>query len=167
MPNATTEKIYYLSKSLGETLKLKSLKLATAESCTGGWIAQVITDVPGSSAWFDRGFVTYSNEAKVDMLDVKTTTLDTYGAVSKDTALEMAKGALSNSIADISVSATGIAGPEGGSIEKPIGTVWIGYACKDELTADCYHFEGDRSLIREKTVIQALKTLIELPHEKR
>jgi nicotinamide-nucleotide amidase len=150
-----------LSTALGKLLTSKAFKLATAESCTGGGIAQIITEIPGSSDWFDCGFVPYSNDAKQHMLGVKAETLAAHGAVSKAVALEMATGALTNSQADISISVTGIAGPGGGSSEKPVGTVWIGYAIQNRLLeADCYHFEGDRYTIRGKTISTALITLL-------
>ncbi|MDF3055536.1 MAG: CinA domain protein [Gammaproteobacteria bacterium] len=149
-----------LSTQLGELLLAKGLKLATAESCTGGGIAQIITEIPGSSAWFDRGFIPYSNLAKQQMLDVKAVTLAQHGAVSEAVARELAQGALRNSQAHISVSITGIAGPSGGSPEKPVGTVWIGYATKDTVAADCYHFSGNRHAVRKQTILTTLETLI-------
>jgi nicotinamide-nucleotide amidase len=133
-------------------------KLATAESCTGGWIAQSITALAGSSIWFDRGFITYSNKAKVDMLEVATETLVAYGAVSAQTAMEMAIGALNRSDADMAVAVTGIAGPEGGSAEKPVGTVFIAWAVKSgENKVEQFLFDGDRNDVRIKTVFAALK----------
>jgi nicotinamide-nucleotide amidase len=149
-----------LSHELGRIFAAKAFKVVTAESCTGGWIAQSITQTPGSSAWFERGFIAYSNQAKQQMLGVKADTLNAYGAVSKQVAMEMAKGALSNSLADISVSVTGIAGPDGGTDEKPIGTVWIGHAFADNIAASLYHFKGDRHAIREQAVVKALETII-------
>ena len=136
---------------LGATLKARGYTLALAESCTGGMVAQSITSVAGSSAWFDRGFVTYSNAAKVEMLGVSKHTLAQFGAVSEQTATEMALGALKNSHADIAGSITGIAGPDGGTPEKPVGTVcfsWVGneYAIK---TATQY-FKGDRDEVRQQ-----------------
>ena len=144
--------------------------LTTAESCTGGWIAETITEVAGSSQWFERGFVTYSNQAKQEMLGVSAQTLETQGAVSQQTAMEMAEGALLNSSANLCVAVTGIAGPEGGSVDKPVGTVWIGYGIalniNNMLTriihAENYYFPGDRYTIRKKTVITSLKTLINI-----
>ena len=154
--------IIELARLLGGMLKQKGMKMATAESCTGGGIAQAITEIPGSSAWFDRGFVTYSNEAKVQMLQVKQLTLDQCGAVSKKVAMEMVEGALSNSNADLAVSVTGIAGPDGGSEKKPVGTVYIAWKIKGE-NAECImqSFSGDRSQIREQTVKFALKSCLE------
>ena len=120
--------IYELAESLGLLLQTKEWQLALAESCTGGGISQAVTEVPGSSAWFDRGFVTYSNAAKEDMLGVQTLTLERFGAVSEETALEMVMGALAHSQANLAVAVTGIAGPGGGTREKPVGTVYI--ACQ-------------------------------------
>lgn len=137
--------------------------LATAESCTGGWLAQVVTAIPGSSAWFDRGFITYSNQAKQDMLGVSPATLEAHGAVSEDTAREMAIGARSHSKAHISASISGIAGPGGGTRQKPVGTVCIGWAMQDgtPLATTC-RLSGDREEIRSRAVASALRGLIEL-----
>ena len=155
------KEIRELAKLLGGMLKQKCMKMVTAESCTGGGIAQAVTEIPGSSAWFDRGFVTYSNEAKVQMLQVKQSTLDQCGAVSKEVAIEMAEGALTNSDAGLAVSVTGIAGPEGGTEKKPVGTVYIAWKIKGE-NAVCVmqSFSGDRLHIREQTVKFALKTCL-------
>lgn len=138
------------------------LLIATAESCTGGWAAQVITHTAGSSGWFDRGFVTYANEAKVEMLGVREETLAKHGAVSEQTAAEMASGALNHSNALISLAITGIAGPTGGSPDKPVGTVIFAWCIKDKTpeTESCL-FSGDRESIRRAAVIHALKGLIE------
>ena len=143
---------------LGQILKEKGLKVVTAESCTGGGIASALTDIPGSSAWFDRGFVTYSNDAKVQMLQVKQSTLDEYGAVSQQVAIEMVEGALANSDSDLAISVTGIAGPDGGTLQKPIGTVFIALAIKGGKT-NCLLkvFTGDRSQIRQQSILFALK----------
>lgn len=150
-----------LATQLGSFLKAKNQKIATAESCTGGWIAQCITEIPGSSAWFDRGFVTYSNSAKMQMLGVKPETLERFGAVSAETASEMAAGALMNSEADCAIAVTGIAGPDGGSAEKPLGTVYIAWETKNQPSI-CVKLllSGNRHQIREQTVIAAIKGLI-------
>jgi nicotinamide-nucleotide amidase len=146
----------------------RRLLIATAESCTGGWAAQVITHTAGSSAWFERGFVTYTNEAKVEMLGVRPGTLEKYGAVSLETAGEMATGALENSKAMISLAITGIAGPTGGSPDKPVGTVCFAWCLRDEngrsQPPSCQRrlFEGDREMIRRKAVIHALTGLVAL-----
>lgn len=151
-----------LAERLGIWLKTNGKKIATAESCTGGWIAQSITEVPGSSAWFDRGFVTYSNAAKIQMLDVKPMILERHGAVSSETALAMAAGALSHSEADYAVAVTGIAGPDGGTNEKPVGTVFIAWASKDgSCRVEKFLFHGDRRQIRLQTVQTAIKGLTE------
>ena len=156
------KKIIELARLLGGVLKRKSIKMVTAESCTGGGIASAITEIPGSSSWFDRGFVTYSNDAKVQVLQVKQSTLGKSGAVSKEVAIEMVEGALSNSNADLAVSVTGIAGPDGGSETKPVGTVYIAWKIKNE-NAVCImqSFSGDRAHIREQTVKCALKSCLD------
>ena len=136
------------------------LMLTTAESCTGGMIAAAITDIAGSSAIFDRGFVTYSNEAKTEMLGVPAALIAQHGAVSEEVARAMAQGALTHSRANFAISTTGIAGPSGGSAEKPVGTVYIGQCRKGEApTATLRHFSGDRAAIRAQTVQAALKIL--------
>lgn len=150
--------LFELAEQLGRKLKANGKKIATAESCTGGWIAQTITDVPGSSAWFDRGFVTYSNSAKVQMLDVSPETLEKHGAVSAETATEMAAGALAHSEADVAVAVTGIAGPDGGTPDKPVGTVFIAWADKNgEAKVIKRQFAGNRRQIRAQTVRSAVE----------
>ena len=152
-----------LEEKVGNLLRARSLKLATAESCTGGWIGQVITMVPGSSRWFDRGFVTYTNEAKQDMLGVGSTTLKEFGAVSEQTVREMVAGTLARSRAQIAVAVSGIAGPDGGSKQKPVGTVMIAWGQKDgDITAHSRHFHGDRDAVRRQTVIAALEGMLVL-----
>lgn len=147
-----------LAERLGALLKSKEIKIATAESCTGGWIAKIITDVSGSSAWFDRGFVTYSNAAKMQMLEVKPETLELYGAVSAQTATEMVNGALAHSDADCAIAVTGIAGPEGGTAEKPVGTVFIAWAYKkQDVKVVRQKLMGNRHQIRRQTVKIALE----------
>ncbi len=126
--------------------------IAGAESCTGGLITAVLTSVSGSSAWVDRGFVTYSNEAKMEMLGVASKTLDTFGAVSEETAREMATGALKASRATMAYSVTGVAGPTGGSDDKPVGMVCFGFATAEGVSAFTQHFKGDRSAVREQSV---------------
>lgn len=150
-----------LAAQLGAALLARGEWLAAAESCTGGWLAQSVTAIPGSSAWFDRGFVTYSNAAKTDMLGVPETTLERHGAVSEATARAMAQGALAHSRADWSVAITGIAGPGGGSPEKPVGVVCFAWATKDGgCAAQTRHFDGDRAAVREQAVRHALLGLI-------
>lgn len=135
----------------------------TAESCTGGWVAQVVTSVAGSSDWFERGFVTYSNDAKREVLGVSGETLKRRGAVSEETAREMAKGALANSKATIALAITGIAGPAGGSAAKPVGTVCFGWARKRGLpVTERRVFTGDREAVRRQSVVHALEKVLEL-----
>jgi nicotinamide-nucleotide amidase len=154
--------MHSLVEELSLLLTEKNMRLATAESCTGGMIAAAVTDRSGSSAVFERGFVTYSNEAKIEDLGVKSETIETYGAVSEQTAIEMAQGALKNSHADIALSVTGIAGPNGGSPEKPVGLVYIGIAQPNKKPfAIKNNFDGDRTSIRQATVEKALEMLIE------
>lgn len=137
-------------------------KLVTAESCTGGWVAQCLTAIAGSSEWFDRGFVTYSNEAKQEMLGVPADTLVAHGAVSQPVAVAMAEGALRHSHADWAVAITGIAGPSGGSVQKPVGTVCFAWACRDgRVAAGTSHFAGNREEVRARSVAHALAGLLE------
>jgi nicotinamide-nucleotide amidase len=151
-----------LAENLGRLLLARGEGLAAAESCTGGWLAQSVTAIAGSSAWFDRGFVTYSNAAKVDMLGVPESVLERHGAVSEAVARAMAQGVLAQSAADWSVAITGIAGPSGGSPEKPVGTVCFAWARKDGgCEAKTCHFGGDRAGVREQSVRYALNGLIE------
>jgi nicotinamide-nucleotide amidase len=150
--------LFELAQKLGRSLKSKEKKIATAESCTGGWIAQTITEISGSSAWFDRGFVTYSNAAKMQMLGVKPETLDKFGAVSAQTASEMVNGALAYSDADCAIAVTGIAGPDGGTAEKPVGTVFIAWAYKNQgVKVVQKKLTGNRHQIRRRTVKIALE----------
>ncbi|WP_432740690.1 CinA family protein [Methylobacter sp. G7] len=150
--------LFKLAEQLGRLLKASGKTIATAESCTGGWIAQTITDVPGSSAWFDRGFVTYSNAAKVQMLGISVQLLEDYGAVSAEAATEMAAGVLTHSNADIAVAVTGIAGPDGGTQEKPVGTVFIAWAHKNGAAKVVKkQFSGNRRQIRAQTVKSAIE----------
>jgi nicotinamide-nucleotide amidase len=145
---------------LGRALTARQWTVATAESCTGGLIAAAITGVAGSSAWFDRGFVTYSNEAKVQMLGVRAETLARHGAVSEATAREMAAGALAGSRADLAVAVTGVAGPAGGTPEKPVGMVCFAWARRDgPIEARTAHFAGDRAAVRAAAVAAALEGL--------
>ncbi|HET6724394.1 MAG TPA: nicotinamide-nucleotide amidase [Gammaproteobacteria bacterium] len=151
-----------LAEQLGRALAAREWRLATAESCTGGWIAKLMTDQPGSSSWLERGFVTYSNHAKIQMLGVSEATLDAHGAVSEATVREMAAGALVRSEAHITCAVSGIAGPDGGSAEKPVGTVWFGWAWQpDRVEAQCLHLNGDRDHIRRQTVAVALAGVLE------
>jgi nicotinamide-nucleotide amidase len=145
---------------LGKALERQAWSMTAAESCTGGWLAKLVTDVAGSSAWFERGFVTYSNAAKVEMLGVSTQTLAEHGAVSEATVQEMAAGALRHSHAQLSVSISGIAGPGGATEGKPVGTVWMAWAWQNQCRTDCFHFAGDRDAVREAAVVAALRGLL-------
>lgn len=152
-----------LSKKAGAILKKRDLLLATAESCTGGGLSYWLTATSGSSEWFERGFITYSNNAKMEMLGVNPETLKKFGAVSEETAKEMARGALEHSHADISIAITGIAGPEGGTTEKPVGTVWFAFALsKTKTTTHVEVFAGDRENVRLSSIQLALETLIKI-----
>lgn len=152
-----------LAAQVGGLLKAHGMMLATAESCTGGGIAQAVTEIAGSSAWFERGFVTYANAAKVEMLGVRQATLDMHGAVSELTVREMAEGALQHSHAHTAVAVSGIAGPGGGTPEKPVGTVWFAWALRNgEIRAEVYHLSGTRAEIRARSVQIALQGLQQL-----
>ncbi|KOO02812.1 CinA family protein [Vibrio nereis] len=153
---------HLLSEALGQKLKAAGKVLATAESCTGGGVSAAITEIAGSSEWFDRAFVTYSNSAKMEMLGVNVDTLESHGAVSEPVVKEMVLGVLANSQANIAVSISGIAGPGGGSEEKPVGTVCFGWADSNGwLKVATYHLSGDRSQVRQQAVETALKVLCE------
>ncbi|MGE5468407.1 MAG: CinA family protein [Ignavibacteria bacterium] len=150
-----------LSERVGAALRERSLRLATAESCTGGWAAQIVTHTGGSSAWFERGFVTYANEAKIEMLGVPQATLAGPGAVSEETAREMAAGALARSRADVALAITGIAGPSGATPGKPVGTVCFGWCRRGEAPqSERRHFDGDREAVRRQSAIHALEGLL-------
>lgn len=146
-----------LAEQIGKLALNKNIKICTAESCTGGWLSQVITAVAGSSQWFERGFVTYSNEAKQQMLGVPMKLIENYGAVSEQVALAMAEGALKNSLAQFSFAITGIAGPSGGSPEKPVGMVCFAWAYQEKIITECCYFKGDRQSIRIESVHHALE----------
>jgi nicotinamide-nucleotide amidase len=141
----------------------KGMKLASAESCTGGWLAKIITDIPGSSAWFVGSVVSYSNEAKQSLLGVSADTLSEFGAVSGDTVLEMSDGLFAQTDADVAVSISGIAGPGGGSDDKPVGLVWLSWGKRDKsVFANSFNFDGDREEVRRQSVQQALENLLDL-----
>jgi nicotinamide-nucleotide amidase len=148
------------AEQLAAALRAKGWMLATAESCTGGMIAAACTDLAGSSEWFERGFVTYSDEAKTELLDVDASLIKANGAVSELVARAMAFGAVRHSRARVSVAVTGIAGPTGGSKEKPVGTVWFGFMVDGRLTSEIRHFEGDRAAVRQATVAYAFDGLL-------
>ena len=149
-----------LAAQVGRRLKEKGLFLATAESCTGGGVAQAITEIAGSSEWFERGFVTYSDDAKTDMLDIPAALIAQHGAVSEEIAEAMAEGALANSNADVTVSVTGIAGPGGAVPGKPVGTVCFGWSKHGASHTERLVFGGDRQAVRSQTVVHALQGLL-------
>lgn len=149
-----------LTIELARRLSQLHWRMSSAESCTGGMIAASCTELPGSSAWFERGFVTYSNESKTQMLGVSTDLIATHGAVSAQVAHAMSVGAVYRSHAQISLAVTGVAGPSGGSFEKPVGTVWFGWCVCGVVSTERKHFAGDRSLIRKATVSHALEGLL-------
>lgn len=150
------------SAPLADLMLKRQWTLVTAESCTGGMIAAACTDLAGSSAWFERGFVTYSNEAKSDMLGVPAELIATHGAVSEPVARAMASGALQHSRAQVALSVTGVAGPSGGSPDKPVGTVWFAWATPDGIHSAIACFAGDRAAVRRATVQHSLQTLLTL-----
>jgi nicotinamide-nucleotide amidase len=152
----------FLRDQLADLLLAKKLKLVTAESCTGGLIAAACTDLAGSSAWFERGFVTYSNDAKTELLGVEERLLRRAGAVCEGVARAMVLGALAHSHAQVAVAVTGVAGPTGGSPAKPVGTVWFGFAVPGQLITEKCHFAGDRAAVRAATVQHAFARLVEL-----
>ena len=155
------EALGLLAASLAAELKVRGRMLATAESCTGGWIAKVCTDLAGSSAWFERGMVSYSNEAKQDLLGVKASEIYRFGAVSEEVVAAMARGAVERSRADCAVAVSGIAGPDGGSPDKPVGTVCFGWAMpNDVIETETRLFSGDREEVRRATVVAALEGLL-------
>ena len=156
----TDSELMQLSEQVGMALKARGATVTTAESCTGGWVAKTLTDIAGSSAWFERGFVTYSNEAKSQMIGVSEATLLSHGAVSEPVVVEMAIGALRAARADYAISVSGIAGPDGGSAEKPVGTVWFGVASasgRGVTRREC--FAGDRESVRRQATAYALNLL--------
>ena len=159
-PVADDTALAELVESLSAKLLQSGLRLATAESCTGGWIAKCCTDRAGSSAWFERGFVTYSNEAKHELLGVDAQVLEFAGAVSEAVAMQMASGAVNHSNADLSLAVTGIAGPDGGTDDKPVGTVWFGWSVDGSVTTECKRFPGSRDDVRRQTVAHAVSELI-------
>jgi nicotinamide-nucleotide amidase len=157
------EKLYRLAEEVGQALKERKLMLATAESCTGGWIAEAVTMVPGSSAWFERGFVTYTYISKREMLNVSSETLDRHGAVSEPTVREMAQGGLLASHAQIVVAVSGTAGPGGGTLDKPVGTVCLAWSAKNgETHSETRQFTGDREAVRRQAVAHALEGVLRL-----
>ncbi len=152
----------HAAKQLANLLIQKNWQMTTAESCTGGMIAAACTDLSGSSAWFERGFVTYSNASKMESLGVAASVLAEHGAVSEPVARAMAQGALAHSRAQVAVAVTGVAGPTGGSSAKPVGTVWFGFATPQGVVSETRRFDGDRAAVRQATVQHALQRLVEL-----
>ena len=163
------KQLYKLAEQVGEALKARGLMLATAESCTGGWVAEAVTMIPGSSDWFERGFVPYTYISKREMLDVSDDTLGKYGAVSEPAVREMVTGALARSHAQLAVAVSGTAGPAGGTPEKPVGTVCFAWGLKDGAPeSETQHFAGDREAVRKQSVERALKgILLLLEHAKK
>jgi nicotinamide-nucleotide amidase len=150
-----------IAERVGEKLKAARQVLVTAESCTGGWVAQAVTSVAGSSDWFERGFITYSNDAKQELLGVRSETLARHGAVSEETAREMAQGALARSKGTLALAVTGVAGPGGGSATKPVGMVCFAWASKHAVKSETQRFAGDRESVRKQSVIRALDGVLE------
>ncbi len=163
MARVSDEELHSLACELGEKLHARGWMLATAESCTGGWVGQLLTSLPGSSHWYERGFITYANAAKIEMLGVPAELIDAHGAVSEETASAMAAGALAHSHAQATLAISGIAGPGGGSPQKPVGLVCYGWALADGtvISSTC-RLDGDREEIRSRAVAAALRGLIEL-----
>lgn len=158
--------ILQLSRELAVYLQQTNTRVTAAESCTGGLVAAALTALPGSSTWFDMGFVVYSDHAKRQLLGVDAALLIEQGAVSEGVVLAMAKEALFRAQADFAVSISGIAGPGGGSLEKPVGMVWLAWASTDHCLARCFHFQGDRDAVREASTLQALTGLLQLVRQK-
>jgi len=150
-----------LAKKVGARLKAARGMLVTAESCTGGWVAEAVTSIAGSSDWFERGFVTYSNASKEELLGVSADTLKEHGAVSEQTAREMAEGALARAKGTLALAITGVAGPGGGSREKPVGTVCFAWADEKKTVVETRHFSGDRESVRRQSVLRALEGVLE------
>ncbi len=160
MHSTNCDLILDLAAQVGQALQTRGLLLTTAESCTGGGVAQAITEIAGSTAWFDCGFITYSNASKTEMLDVSAALIAQLGSVSEEVAAAMASGALSNSNAHVALSTTGIAGPTGAVPGKPVGTICFGWARGDQVYTERHIFSGDRQSIRNQTVLHALQGLL-------
>lgn len=156
--------IQFIKASLANLMIKNGFMLATAESCTGGLIAAACTDLAGSSAWFERGFVTYSNAAKTELLGVPAELIHAHGAVSEPVVRAMAQGAVVQSQAQVAVAVTGVAGPGGASHDKPVGTVWLGWNVCGHITTEHCHFAGDRAAVRQATVLRALSQLTKMLH---
>ncbi|MBC7780780.1 MAG: CinA family protein [Proteobacteria bacterium] len=159
---ADDEVLYQLADNVGRALSARGLMMASAESCTGGWVGHVMTMVPGSSEWFERGYITYTYISKIEMLGVRAETLETFGAVSEQTADQMARGALARSHAQVAVSVTGVAGPGGGTPDKPVGTVCFGWSFVDGRNfTETMSFAGDRDWVRRSSVQHTLTRLLD------
>jgi nicotinamide-nucleotide amidase len=155
--------LFDLAARAGQALRAQGLTLTTAESCTGGWVGQCVTMISGSSAWFDRGFVTYTDAAKMEMLGVPPATLQAHGAVSEQTVGEMVEGALTASRAQVALAVSGVAGPTGGTLHKPVGLVCIAWGLRGGARRSAtFHFSGDRDAVRRQAVIAALQGVLEL-----
>ena len=163
MARVSDEELNQLATELGDRLKARGWMLATAESCTGGWVGQLVTAQPGSSSWYERGFITYANDAKIEMLGVPAEMIEAHGAVSEETASAMAAGALAHSHAQAALAISGIAGPSGGTPHKPVGLVCYGWALADgTLMSSTCRLGGDRDEIRSRAVAAAMRGLIDL-----
>ena len=158
----STDPLEALAVRVGSRLRERRALLVTAESCTGGWVSQAVTAIAGSSEWFERGFVVYSNAAKQELLGVRGETLERHGAVSEQTARELALGALARSKGTISVAVTGVAGPTGGSAAKPVGLVWFAWAAGGQVKAESRQLAGDREAVRRQSVVRALEGVLEV-----
>ncbi len=159
----TEDSLHSLASQLGECMKRRKMTLAAAESCTGGWLAKIITDLPGSSTWFEGSVVSYSNAMKQSVLGVSALTLKEFGAVSGEIVLEMCDGVFANTSADVVVSISGIAGPGGGTDDKPVGLVWLCWGRRNKNTqAFAFHFDGDREAVRLQTIEKVLTSLLDL-----
>lgn len=157
------QELKQLAEQLAACLQARGIKLASAESCTGGWLAKIITDIPGSSGWFCGSVVSYSNEAKQSLLGVSAQTLSEFGAVSGETVMEMTEGVFSQTDADVAVSISGIAGPDGGSEDKPVGLVWLSWGKRGKAVfAKPFNFAGEREDVRKQSVKQAFLSLMDL-----
>jgi nicotinamide-nucleotide amidase len=166
METLSPQAVAQITAGCAGLLRQQGLRLVVAESCTGGWLAKLMTDLAGSSDWFDRGFVTYSNQAKQAMLGVSAATLQQSGAVSEACVMEMAQGALRESGADVAIAISGIAGPGGGSVDKPVGTVYFAWQVEaSEAITHCHRFDGDRDQVRWQAVVYALQGLERLLSE--
>ena len=160
MPRSINQSIHAIATQLGERLLRINAKVTVAESCTGGGIAEAITAVAGSSQWFEYGFISYANRAKVQLLDVEQSLLDTYGAVSEQVVEQMATGALRTSNSDYAIAVSGVAGPDGGTVEKPVGTVWICWITPSTTRVEKYQLQGDRQAVRQQVIKISLQELL-------